>query len=125
MPKDLQRLGHDYNETHSLVVHLETIRAILALVQAKRYMLQQMDVKGAYLNGTLREEIYMRQPEDFSNGTKHMCQLLKTLYGLKQSGREWNIELNYKMHKHGFTCLRADPCIYIWQQKSEVGIVTV
>src|SRR5258708_28041726 len=84
-----------------------------------------MDMKGAYLNGTLREKFYMQQPKGFGNRTKHVCQLLKTLYGLKQSGREWNLKLDHKMHKHGFMCLRADPCIYIWQWNNEVSIVTI
>jgi hypothetical protein len=46
-----------------------------------------MDIKGAYLNGDLKEEIYMNQPEGFDDGTSRLCHLIKTLYGLKQSGR--------------------------------------
>jgi len=58
-----QRPGHDYIETHSPVVRLETIRAILAIAPTRKLLIQQMDVKGAYLNGTLKEHVYMQQPE--------------------------------------------------------------
>jgi hypothetical protein len=72
-----------------------------------------MDVKGAYLNGTLKEKVYMRQPEGFDDGTGRVCELIKTLYGLKQSGCEWNKELDKKLRKRGFERLRSDPCAYI------------
>jgi hypothetical protein len=64
-----QRPGRDYDETHSPVVRLETLRAILAIAPGKKLFIQQMDVKGAYLNGTLKERVYMRQPEGFEDGT--------------------------------------------------------
>jgi hypothetical protein len=51
-----------------------------------------MDVKGAYLNGTLDKQVYMRQPEGFEDGTDYICELLRSLYGLKQSDHIWNIE---------------------------------
>ena len=72
-----------------------------------------MDVKGAYLNGHLEEEVYMHQPDGFEDGTGRVCCLIKTLYGLKQSGREWNKELNSHLMSQGFEQLKADPCTYI------------
>ena len=60
-----QRPGHDYLETFSPVVRMETIRAILALVPTKNLKVQQMDIKGAYLNGVLKEKVYMHQPEGY------------------------------------------------------------
>jgi len=108
-----QRPGHDYLETHSPVVRLETIRVILAMVPAKKLVVQQMDIKGAYLNGILKEKVYMHQPEGFEDETKKICLLIKTLYGLKQSGREWNIQFDARVRKHGFLRLRSDPCVYV------------
>jgi hypothetical protein len=79
--------GVDYNETFAPVVQLKTIRAILALAVEEDWEIQQMDIKGAYLNGDLKEEIYMNQPEGYNDGTAWLCGLIKTfVYGLKQSG---------------------------------------
>jgi hypothetical protein len=108
-----QRPGYDYLETFSPVVRLESIRAILAIASIKQLDIQQMDVKGAYLNGTLNEKVYMHQPEGYDDGSGRVCLLRKTLYGLKQSGREWNTEFDMKMKKFGFRRSRADPCLYI------------
>jgi len=74
--------GQNYNETFSLVVRLEMIRAILVLVPAKNLRVQQMD---AYLNGLLQKWVYMQQPNGFSNGMNHVCCLIKPIYGLKQA----------------------------------------
>ena len=71
--------------------------AIIALAPKWKLLMRQMDVKGAYLNGRLKERVYMLQPEGFNDGTGCVCLLIKTLYGLKQSGREWNIELDTKL----------------------------
>ena len=116
--------GVDFNETFAPVVRLETIRAILALAVKEDWEIQQMDVKGAYLNGDLKEKIYMKQPEGFSDGTAQLCRLIKTLYGLKQSGREWNNKLNSKLHNIGFERLQSDPCIYI-RKTNRIEIITV
>jgi hypothetical protein len=67
---------------------METIRSILAMVPDMNLKIQQMDIKGAYLNGILKEDVYMCQPKGYTDGTDKVCKLVKTLYGLKQSGRE-------------------------------------
>jgi hypothetical protein len=119
-----QRPGFDYTDTFSPVVRLETIRAILAIVPSKQLKVQQMDVKGAYLNGILKEDVYMRQPEGFGDGTNRVCWLQKTLYGLKQSGREWNKELDQRLKDKGFVNLLSDPCAYI-RRDGDLQIITV
>jgi hypothetical protein len=83
-----------------------------------------MDVKGAYLNGDLKEEIYMNQPEGYNDRTARLCRLIKTLYELKQSGREWNTKLNTKLQKIGFERLQSDPCVYI-RKMNGIEIITV
>src|SRR6267142_3281687 len=117
--------GYDYVETHSPVIHLETIRVILSLIPKEKLIVQQMDVKGAYLNGTLKERVYMRQPEGYRDGTNRICLLIKMLYGLKQAGREWNAEFDNKVRKHGFTQLLSDPCVYIHHDHKGIAIITV
>ena len=84
-----------------------------------------MDVKGAYLNGTLQENVYMRQPEGFGDGTSRVCRLQKTLYGLKQSGREWNRELDKQLRNIGFNKLKSDPCMYVQRSKDKFWSITV
>ncbi len=84
-----------------------------------------MDIKGEYLNGTLKENVYMCQPKGYDNKLGRICKLVKTLYGLKQSGCEWNIELNNKLRLHGYTPLCADPCAYIRHFDGQIAIATV
>jgi hypothetical protein len=123
-----QRPGYDYAETHSPVVHLKTICLLLAIAATKGLKIHQMDVKGAYLNGTLDEWVYMRQPKGFEDGTDRICELLKSLYGLKQSGHAWNIEFDRVIRKYGFKRMRLDPCAYIRHKGdgcSRFAIITV
>ena len=72
-----------------------------------------MDVKRAYLNGILHEKVYMKQPEGYDNKSGRVCELIKMLYGLKQSGQEWNKKLDMELKERGFTNLKTDPCIYV------------
>jgi hypothetical protein len=103
----------DYMETFSPVIRMDTIHVILALVLTKNLKVHQMDIKGAYLNGILQEEIYIKQAEGCGDGTDQVCQLVKMLYGLKQAGREWNKQLDAKLRKHRYKRLLSDPCAYI------------
>ena len=73
-----------------------------------------MDVKGAYLNGKLEEEVYMRQPEGFIKEGKQelVCKLNKGVYGLKQSGRVWHQLLKSQLKKIGFAPGEADSTVF-------------
>ena len=81
-----QRPGYDYTDTFSLVVQLETIQALLPIVVRDNLKIQQMDAKGAYPNSILHEKVYMKQPEGYDDKSGRVCELIKMLYGLKQSG---------------------------------------
>ena len=120
-----QRPGYDYIETYSPVVRVDSLRAILALVPVKGLQVQQMDVKGAYLNGILQETIYMKQPKGCEDGTTKVCKLVKTLYGLKQAGREWNKQLDEELRKFDYKRLVSDPCVYVRWVGEECAIITV
>jgi hypothetical protein len=102
---------------------MDTLRAILALVLLKKLKLQQMDVKGAYLNGILKEKIYMQQPEGCDDRTGWICRLIKMLYGLQQAGREWNKQVDDKLRKRGYSPLLSDPCIYVRWNGNEFAIM--
>jgi hypothetical protein len=80
-----QKEGIDYEETFAPVAHLEAIRILLAFSVAKGFKLHQMDVKSAFLNGVLEEEVYVRQPPGFESEKypHRVYKLRKALYGLK------------------------------------------
>ena len=82
-----QRQGVDYDETFSPVAMLKSIRILLAIAAHYDYEIWQMDVKTAFLNGNLEEEVYMMQPEGFvsKNCPDKVCRLLRSIYGLKQA----------------------------------------
>jgi hypothetical protein len=83
-----QTFGVDYNETFAPVAKFVSIRCILALAAIEDMEIHQMEVKIAFLNGDHEKEIYMEQPEGFTQGGEHLvCKLHKSLYGLKQSPR--------------------------------------
>ncbi|KAE8691239.1 hypothetical protein F3Y22_tig00110890pilonHSYRG00161 [Hibiscus syriacus] len=92
-----------------------SIRAVLALVASWDLHLEQMDVKTAFLHGDLEEQIYMRQPEGFTQpGNEHLvCRLKKSLYGLKQSPRQWYKRFDSYMIKIGYNRCEYDCCVYV------------
>ena len=87
----------------------------MALVAHFDLVLHQMDVKTAFLNGNLEEEVYMGQPEGFSiKGKEHMvCRLKKSIYGLKQASRQWYLKFNDIITSFGFKENTVDRCIYM------------
>lgn len=109
-----QKQGHDYDETFSPVIRFESFRTLIALAVQKGMRLHQMDVTAAFLNGDLKEEVYMRQPEAFiEEGKEHLvCRLKHSLYGLKQSSRCWNVALDNQLKEMEFTQSFSDLCIY-------------
>ena len=94
----------DYEETFAPVARLEAIRMLLAFACFKNFVLYQMDVKSAFLNGFINEEVYVEQPLDFQsfNFPNHVFKLKKALYGLKQALRAWYERLSTFLLKKGF-----------------------
>ncbi|GKA49558.1 retrovirus-related pol polyprotein from transposon TNT 1-94 [Tanacetum coccineum] len=84
-----QQEGIDYDETFAPVARLEAIRIFLAFATYIKFIVYQMDVKSAFLNGKLKEEVYVQQPQGFESNEfpNHVCKLDKALYGLKQASR--------------------------------------
>lgn len=108
-----QKEGIDFKETFSPVVRSGTIRLVLAIAAENNWPIHQADVIAAYLNGYLDEEIYMIQPPGIEDGTSRVCQLIKGLYGLKQSGRVWYQSAHEQLNKMGFKCLDSDQGLYV------------
>ncbi|KAH9655560.1 Integrase catalytic domain-containing protein [Citrus sinensis] len=109
-----QREGVNFNEVFSPVVKYNSIRLLLALSAYHDLELEQMDVKTAFLHGSLDEEIFMAQPEGFiERGSEDkVCLLKKSLYGLKQSPRQWYLKFDEFMLSHGYCRSRFDNCVY-------------
>ncbi|KAE8244094.1 hypothetical protein A4X06_0g5973 [Tilletia controversa] len=87
--------------------------------------LHGMDVKTAYLNGELDVDIYMKQPPGYDDGTGRVCRLLRTLYGLKQSGRYWYHKLRDRLVTAGFQQLKSEPCLFFKQTDQGPTIILV
>ena len=106
--------GIDYTDIYSPVVKHTSIRVLLGLVAANNYELEQLDVTTAFLNGELEEEIFMQQPEGFVVPGKedYVCKLNKSLYGLKQSPRQWYKRFDSFMTSHEFKRCTRDSCVY-------------
>ena len=87
-----QRQGIDFDETFSPVAMIKSIRIMLAIAAYHDYEIWQMDVKTAFLNGNLLEDVYMTQPDGFTipEHANKVCKLQRSIYGLKQAFRTWN-----------------------------------
>ncbi|KAL5715795.1 hypothetical protein ACHQM5_017567 [Ranunculus cassubicifolius] len=109
-----QQEGVDYNEVFSPVVKHTSIRVLLALVAQYDLELEQLDVKTAFLHGNLEEDIYMSQPDGYTVAGKerYVCKLKKSLYGLKQSPRQWYKRFDTFMVKEKYTRSEYDHCVY-------------
>lgn len=92
----LQQQGIDFDEVFAPVARIETIRLLLALAATNGWEIHHVDVKTAFLNGELNEDVYVTQPEEFEEKGKenYVDKLSKALYGLRQAPRAWNIKLD-------------------------------
>nr|GEV71493.1 retrotransposon protein, putative, Ty1-copia subclass [Tanacetum cinerariifolium] len=120
-----QTLRIDYEETFSLVADIRAIRILIAIAAYYDYEIWQIDVKTAFLNGYLNEEVYMMQPEGFVNPKypNRVCKLKHSIYGLKQASRQWNKRFDDKIKKFGFTQNRDEPCVYIKASGSNITLI--
>ncbi|GJU83576.1 retrotransposon protein, putative, ty1-copia subclass [Tanacetum coccineum] len=117
-----QTPGIDYEETFSPVADIRAIRILIAIAAYYDYEIWQMDVKTAFLNGYLNEEVYMEQPEGFVNPKypNRVCKLKRSIYGLKQASRQWNKRFDDEIKKFGFSQNADEPCVYLKASGSNV-----
>lgn len=122
-----QRPGIDFDETFAPTAHQESIRLLFALAAQFKLRLRHVDFVGAFLNGDMDTQVFMKQPEGFvdSEHPDWVCELQKALYGLKQAGRTWNKKLDKFLKLLGFVCVSADPCIYIMTKKERKVILAL
>jgi hypothetical protein len=105
--------GLDFVETFAPIARLESIRILLAYATYHGFKLYQMDVKSAFLNGPIKEEVYVEQPPDFEDSEypSHVYKFSKALYGLKQAPRAWYECLRDFLITNGFIVGKADPTL--------------
>ena len=124
-----QKYGIDYVETFAPTAKFTTIRVFIQMAVELGLIIHQMDVKTAYLNAPIDVELYMAQikgyEEDIGVGGKVVCKLNRSLYGLKQSGRNWNQMLHKFFLTYQFTQAKCDACVYLQVRKSGVILVLI
>ena len=109
-----QEYGIDYKEMFALVAKMTSVRSLLAIAAAKQWPLLQMDVKNAFLNETLSEEVYMKPPPSTTPPHQKVCLLRRALYGLKQA-RAWFATFSSTITQLGFTSSFHDSVLFTHQ----------
>ncbi|GJT03578.1 copia protein [Tanacetum coccineum] len=122
-----QQKGIDYDETYAPVARLESIRILLSYACALDFKLYQMDVKSAFLNGFINEEVYMAQPSGFIDFAKpnYVYRLKKALYGLKQALKAWYDRLKAFLIKHDYSIEMVDNTLFTKKKDSNLIIVQI
>nr|GEV00188.1 retrovirus-related Pol polyprotein from transposon TNT 1-94 [Tanacetum cinerariifolium] len=122
-----QEEGIDFEESFALVARLEAIRIFLAYAAHKNMVVYQMDVKAAFLNGNLREEVYVSQPDGFLDpyNPNHVYMLKKSLYGLKQAPFTWYDMLSLFLISQDFSKGSVDPTLFIRRNGNELLLVQI
>lgn len=120
-----QCYGVNYTETFSPVVIFPSIRAILMLAAHKNMTIYQFDVKTAFLYGELKEDVYMKQPIGYKDGSDKVCKFVKSLYGLKQASSCWNTKFTHFIKKFHFKVSSQDPCVFIRKEGDDVVYLAI
>ncbi|GKE59090.1 retrovirus-related pol polyprotein from transposon TNT 1-94 [Tanacetum coccineum] len=120
-----QEEGIDFEESFALVARLEAVRMFIAFAAHMNITIFQMDVKTDFLNGPLKEEVYVSQPEGFidSEFPNHVYRLKKALYGLKQAPRAWYDKLSSFLIEHGFNKGIIDPTLFTRRHGGDILLV--
>ena len=121
--------GLEYKETYAPTARPETIRTVFALTAQHDCILEQMDVKSAYLHSKVDEEIYLQQPRGFEkvadDGRKLVCKLQKSIYGLKQAAYNWNQSINAFLVGEGFNRSKSDSCLYVRRNDEDFEYIVI
>ncbi|GKE91785.1 retrovirus-related pol polyprotein from transposon TNT 1-94 [Tanacetum coccineum] len=122
-----QEEGIEFEESFAPIARLEAVRMFIAFAAHMNITIFQMDVKTAFLNGHLKEEVYVSQPEGFidSEFPNHVYRLKKALYGLKQAPRAWYDKLSSFLIEHGFNKGIIDPTLFTRRHGGDILLVQV
>jgi hypothetical protein len=120
-----QKEGEDYDEIYAPTGKATTSRAFLATAAVRNWHVHQMDVNNAFLYGTLKEEVYMEQPEGYDDGSGRVCKLLRSIYGLKQAPRCWYEEIERCLAEGGFSMSDADHALFFRTSNGTLVVLLV
>jgi hypothetical protein len=113
-----QQYGIDYTETFAPTVRMATLRAFFAVVACEDLECRQYDIKNAFTESNLDEDLWMKVPQGISSrGSGTALHLLRSLYGLKQAARDWNLLMKAELTKWGFHQSKADPCLFVHPER--------
>ena len=119
---------YELRETYAPVSRLAVIRASLAIINKYDLDAVQLDVKTAFLNGILEDDVYMEIPEGVNtrdSGKSRDCKLKKTLYGLKVSPKRWNQRFTGEVNKLGLQRDMHDPCLFTWRKEGSMAFLVL
>jgi Reverse transcriptase (RNA-dependent DNA polymerase) len=117
----LQRENSDYFETYAPVVDFTAVRISLVLASFKNMSIHHLDVKCAFLNGELKEEIYMRLQDSYEPNDGSVCMLKRSIYGLRQAPRAWHKKLAADLSTLGYTSFQHAESIF-WRDKDNIEV---
>jgi hypothetical protein len=120
-----QKHGIDYDEMFALVTKMTTVHVFLVVAAVKGWHLHQMDVKNAFVQGELEEQVYMVQPPGFhfETNSSEVYRLKKSLYGLKQAPHAWNTKITQQLRKMSFETSKAESSLFI--RKTRLGPICI
>jgi hypothetical protein len=118
-----QEYGINYEETFAPVARLISVRSLLAVAIIRHWLLFQMDVKNAFLNGDLLEEVYIQPPPDYPNSQNQVCRFRHALYGLKQAPRAWFAKFSSVVAQQGFTPSSYDSALFICHTSNGITLI--
>lgn len=118
--------NYELRETYAPVSRMSVIRSALAIINKYDLEVSQLDVKTAFLNGILEEEVYMEIPEGLNiDKERKMCKLRKTIYGLKISPKRWNMKFSEEVSKLGLQRDINEPCLFTWRKEGKVVMLVL
>ncbi|MBW0483911.1 hypothetical protein O181_023626 [Austropuccinia psidii MF-1] len=118
-----QTQGRDYSKTFAPTGRLNSLRTLISVAAAKGLKFEQLDIKSAFLNAPIEEDVYLTIPQGLDRDKRHVClKLKKAIYGLKQAPLAWYCRLSTWLMKFGFKISKADSCVFYLEKPESIWL---